>query len=211
MSSAEPEPATRTDVEPESVPARPDARRAELAALVLRAQGGDRGAVDQIVDLLMPLVWNVARAGGVDRETAADVVQNVWLAFLQHLADIQTPAALAGWLVVVTRREASRMREAARKQYPVEQELFDERPDPATEIGAYVAEHEEYDCLWRNLRQMDPRCQELLRIVAFADRPNYRGTARNLGMAIGSIGPTRGRCLTELGRMLDNDPTWSRS
>jgi RNA polymerase sigma factor (sigma-70 family) len=184
-------------------------RRQELGALLVRAREGERAAVDQIVDLLMPLVWNVARAGGTPPDVAPDVVQNVWLTFLQKLAEIRSPEALAGWLVVVTRREAGRMRDAARRHYPVDQEVFDQQPDPAAEIAAYVAEHEEHTSLWRNLRELDERCQRLLRIVAFADKPDYGAISRDLSMPTGSIGPTRQRCLATLRRRLAADPTWS--
>jgi RNA polymerase sigma factor (sigma-70 family) len=185
------------------------ARRTELAALLVRAQGGERAALDEIVDMLMPLVWNVARAGGADRELAADVVQNVWLVFLQRVGDIHNPAALASWLITVTRREVARLRTSTRRDLPVDQEMLTERPDPNVEVAAYVAEHENHRVLWQNLRQLSERCQELLRIVAFAERPNYRGIADKLRMPLGSIGPTRGRCLGELRRLLVNDPTWS--
>jgi RNA polymerase sigma factor (sigma-70 family) len=185
------------------------ARRAELAALLEQAQAGDRAALDGIVDRLMPLVWNVARAGGTDRELASDVMQNVWLAFLRHLDEIRTPAALAGWLVTVTRREVVRMRTAQQRQFPVEPQAFADRQDPAPDVAAYLGEQEEYRCLWRNLQRLTPRCRELLRVVAFADRPDYAAISQALGMPVGSIGPTRGRCLAELRRLLVNDPTWS--
>jgi DNA-directed RNA polymerase specialized sigma24 family protein len=56
--------------------------------------------------------------------------------------------------------------------------------------------------LWAAIRQLSPRCQELLRIVAFAPRPDYAAVAAGLGMPIGSIGPTRGRCLAKLRALL---------
>ena len=57
--------------------------------------------------------------------------------------------------------------------------------------------------LWAAFRQLSPRCQELLRIVAFVPRPDYATVAAELGMQIGSIGPTRGRCLAKLRAVLD--------
>jgi RNA polymerase sigma factor (sigma-70 family) len=184
-------------------------RRGEIVALLHRVQAGDRAALAEIVDRLMPLVWNVARAGGTDRNLAEDVVQHVWLLFLGHLHEIHTPAALPAWLVMVTRREAVRMHRIRQRQYPVEQEVFAERPDPAMDVGAYVAQHDVHRCLWRNLQRLDPRCQELLRIIAFTDRPNYARISQELGMPPGSIGPTRGRCLAKLRRLLADDPTWN--
>jgi RNA polymerase sigma factor (sigma-70 family) len=193
--------------EPVQAASREDARRTEAAALLHRAQAGDPAALAEIVDRFMPLVWNVARAGSIDREVASDVAQNVWLTFLQHVHQIRTPAALAGWLVTVTRREAVRM-QTMRRHDPVQQDALAERADPAPEVGAYIVEHEDHRCLLRNLQRLTPRCQELLRILACADRPDDATISHALGMPVGSIGPTRGRCLAQLRRLLINDPTW---
>jgi DNA-directed RNA polymerase specialized sigma24 family protein len=59
--------------------------------------------------------------------------------------------------------------------------------------------------LWACVSQLSERCQRLLRIVAFEDRPDYAGIARDLSMPIGSIGPTRGRCLDKLKTLLRSD------
>src|SRR5215468_2057530 len=95
-------------------------RRRQLGLLLSRARAGDRRAFDEIIERLMPLVWNVARAQGLSRETASDVVQTTWLQLLEHLNDIREPEALAAWLVAVTRREARRMRTAQRRDELIE-------------------------------------------------------------------------------------------
>lgn len=56
--------------------------------------------------------------------------------------------------------------------------------------------------LWTAIRQLSPRCQELLRIIAFVPRPDYAAVAADLGMQVGSVGPTRGRCLAKLRALL---------
>ena len=56
--------------------------------------------------------------------------------------------------------------------------------------------------LWTAIRQLSPRCQELLRITAFVPRPDYAAVAAELGMRVGSVGPTRGRCLAKLRALL---------
>jgi len=63
--------------------------------------------------------------------------------------------------------------------------------------------------LWRNVAKLPERCQQLLRVVAFAERPDYGALSVALGMPVGSIGPTRGRCLAKLRTMLSADPEWS--
>jgi RNA polymerase sigma factor (sigma-70 family) len=155
------------------------------------------------------LVWNVVRAQGVSRETALDVVQTVWLTLLLQLDRIRTPAALASWLVSVARREARRVRAAERTQISLPETASHETPAPDKDVASAVVDGEQYRCLWRNVRRLSPRCQELVRIVAFADRPDYASVAQALDMPKGSIGPTRGRCLAKLRTLLGNDPTWS--
>ena len=62
--------------------------------------------------------------------------------------------------------------------------------------------------LWQHIAQLSERCRALLRVIAFADRPDYAAVAEALGMPVGSIGPTRGRCLAKLRQQLANDPAW---
>jgi len=200
-----PSPARDVAVPPEEL------RRRQLGRMLLRARAGDRRALDEIVDRLMPLVWNVARAQGLDSESAADVVQASWVTLLEHLSDIRSPEALAGWLITVTRREARKVRDGLRRVELGEPAAFTDLPDPSTDLEEWVADRDQYYCLWRNLRKLSARCQELLRIVAFVDRPNYTAVSEKLGMPRGGVGPTRGRCLTKLRSLLAADPTWSRT
>jgi DNA-directed RNA polymerase specialized sigma24 family protein len=65
--------------------------------------------------------------------------------------------------------------------------------------------------LWRHIESLSERCKSLLRVVAFSDRPDYATVAQALGMPVGSIGPTRGRCLAKLRLLLDADPHWGIS
>ena len=65
--------------------------------------------------------------------------------------------------------------------------------------------------LWRHIETLSERCRSLLRVVAFSDRPDYASVAQALGMPVGSIGPTRGRCLAKLRLLLDADPHWGIS
>jgi RNA polymerase sigma factor (sigma-70 family) len=188
-----------------------ESRTAEIARLLLRARAGDRRALDEIVDRLMPLVWNVARAQGLDVESASDVVQKTWVKLLEDLDKIRTPEALASWLIVVTRREAWRLRRRGRRgEELVAPDLLAELTAPVVDAGTTIVLDERDRCLWRNIRKLPPRCQELLRVIAFVDRPDYAGLAETLDMPKGSIGPTRGRCLDKLRKLLADDPRWSQ-
>lgn len=161
-------------------------------------------ALDELIGELTPVLWHVARAAGLGREDAEDVVQTAWESLLSHLDTIREPAALAAWLVTATRREAWRVAAARRKTQPADQEWFGAIPDPraSSEDRALLAE--EQRAVWAALRTLSPRCQQLLRIVAFVPRPDYDAIAAKLEMARGSVGPTRGRCLEKLRKALDH-------
>ena len=190
------------------VPARDD-RRARLAELLRGAAAGRREDLDAIVAELTPLLWHVARGQGVDAAAAEDVVQTTWLCLLRHLREIRTPEALTGWLVTVARREAVRVHAAGTRERPVDTETLEWVHDGGETLDESLIEGERRGVLWRALRQLPERCQELLRVVAFVDRPDYDAVATALGMPRGSIGPTRGRCLAKLRVLLMSQPDWS--
>ncbi len=182
-------------------PGRPD-RNARIAEMLNAAREGSEDALGQIVTELSPLLWHVARAAGLTASEAEDVVQTVWMRLLSHLDGIRTSAALAGWLVVTTRREAWRVRAAGRRQLPADHDWLAALPDSGPDSEEQVIIDDQRRALWVAIGQLSRRCQELLRIVAFVPRPDYQAVAAELGMAVGSIGPTRGRCLAKLRAML---------
>jgi RNA polymerase sigma factor (sigma-70 family) len=186
-------------------PDQPD-RASRIAGLVVAAQNGSEEALGQLVTDLSPLLWQVARAAGLGAGDAEDVVQTVWLRLVSHLDGIRTSAALTGWLVTTTKREAWRVRAAGRKQLPVDDSLLADLPDrlrPDPQEQAIAADDRR--CLWAALGKLSPRCRELLRIIAFVPRPDYQAVADELGIPRGSVGPTRGRCLAKLRGLLAGD------
>jgi len=187
----------------------PAGRAARLGECLRRAQAGERGALDNVVRELNPVLWQVARAQGLGIEDAADVVQTSWLELLRRLPEIRSPQALTAWLVTATRREAWRVRERSRRQLPDGTAALDTAPDPDPEPADRLLTDERDRALWRSFRRLPDRCRELLRIVAQVDRPDYQAVSAALGMPHGSIGPTRGRCLAKLRELLLADPSWS--
>jgi len=181
-----------------------DENGARIAGLVDDARAGRAEAINGLVTEFTPILWQVARATGLSGSDAEDVVQTVWESLLTHLDTIHTPAALTGWLVTTAKRESWRVRKADRRQSPA---------DPETLIS--IPEHggsEDHVIMADELRQLrtafltlDPRCQELLRIVASVHRPDYSLVAGRMGMARGSVGPTRSRCLDKLRTALHQD------
>ena len=161
-------------------------------------RGGDSAALDDLVRLLSPVLWQVVRASGLDRDTAEDVVQTAWLALVRSGESIVEPRAVAGWLCTTARREAWRVGKQSTRQLPVEDETIARKlPDEPAPEGLVVLDDDNAR-LWAALEKVSERCQRLLRIVATEARPDYSVIATQLGMPVGSIGPTRGRCLEKL-------------
>ncbi len=182
----------------------PDARSpwAAAAALFEEWRGGDSGALDDLVRLLSPVLWQVVRATGLDPGTAEDVVQTTWLTFVRASDTITEPRAVAGWLCTSARREAWRVSRQSTRQRPTEDEAIARRlPDEPAPEGQVVLDDRNAR-LWDCLTKLPERCQKLLRIVAAEARPDYTVVSEQLGMPVGSIGPTRGRCLDKLRREL---------
>lgn len=197
----------------QAVPAVPEGDTGSgLAAQVandLRAhRAGDGTAMAALVRRVTPLLWHVARTFRLDAASAEDVAQNALMAFVRHSDTIIEPHAALRWLVVTARREA--MRAAQRRDRT---ELVEE---PARTVPAPESEQPEpvllattaQRVLWRNVEQLSDRCRNLLRVIAFAERPDYATLSTAMGMPVGSIGPTRGRCLAKLRTLLAADPEW---
>jgi RNA polymerase sigma factor (sigma-70 family) len=187
---------------PASVRASQRDRADRITALMNAARQGSDDAVGEMVTEFSPLLWHVARAAGLSSGDAEDVLQTVWTRLLEHLDEIRTPAALGGWLVVTAKREAWRVRAAERKQVPTDTDAFAELPDKGSGSEERAILDDQSRTLWAAIRQLSPRCQELLRIIAFVPQADYAAVAAKLGMRIGSIGPTRGRCLAKLRAVL---------
>jgi RNA polymerase sigma factor (sigma-70 family) len=189
-------------------PARAD-RAGRLADSFARARAGDAGALDDVVGQLNPLLWHVARTQGLSRDEAMDVVQTTWLELLRRMEEIRDPHALTAWLVTTTRRQAVRTDARRRRRAGPDLDQMENRGDGRPDVSDLVDADERRRVLWRHVGRLSERCRALLRVVAFADRPDYAAIGDALGMPHGSIGPTRGRCLAKLRESLLADPEWS--
>jgi RNA polymerase sigma factor (sigma-70 family) len=193
------------------VPAAPADADAHLGALLERARDGDRESLRELVRVLDPVLWRVARGQGLAAEDAADVVQTSWLELLRRLHEIRTPRAVTAWLITTTRREAWHRQRKGRRDVPDGDTAAQAAADPAPPPGERLIADERDRALWGHFARLPERCRDLLRIVAQVDRPDYTVIASAFGMPHGSIGPTRSRCLAKLRTMLLADPAWGAS
>lgn len=181
----------------------------EAAALFSDFRDGQRGRIDPLVRLMTPTMWHMARSCGLSRGDAEDVVQSVWLALVAKADTVRDPVGIVAWLGTSVRREAWRVSRERQRALPRD-DLLD-RPDTAPGPAETAVLDETQQVLWRHLESLSPRCQALLRVISRGGPPDYATLAESLGIPVGSIGPTRGRCLAALRRSLLSDPTWSQS
>jgi RNA polymerase sigma factor (sigma-70 family) len=171
----------------------------EVRDLVSAAAAGDRAAWERLVDRFSGLVWSVARSYRLDDVDAADVFQTTWLRLVEHVDALRNPDALAGWLATTTRNECLRMLRHQARQVPTEDDRIPDEPVPSM-LDAELLTRERDAALWRAFATLSARCQALLRMLASDPAPSYEEISAALDMPVGSIGPTRARCLETLRR-----------
>ncbi len=172
----------------------------DIAQLVRDASHGDQRAWDAIIHQFQGLVWSTVRGFRLTGADAADVTQTTWLKLVEHLDRIQDPARLGGWLATTARHECLRCLRTSGRTIPTDDEATLDRASsqPQPEIDADLLRDERDSALWRAFSRISERCQRLLRILAADPPPTYEDISLAFDMPIGSIGPTRQRCLDRL-------------
>ncbi|HEV2785646.1 MAG TPA: sigma-70 family RNA polymerase sigma factor [Solirubrobacteraceae bacterium] len=173
----------------------------EVGQLVRLAASGERAAWESLVERYEGLLWSVARSHRLDSASASDVVQTTWLRLLEHVDDLRNPDALGGWLATTARNECLRVLRHQARTIPTEDDRIPEDSVPSN-LDAQLLERERDAALWRAFAGLSARCQTLLRMLAADPAPSYEDVGAALDMPVGSIGPTRGRCLAALRRAL---------
>ena len=174
----------------------------DARALVAAAAGGDAVAWETLVERYSGLMWSVARSFRLGTADAADAVQTSWLRLLEHLDRIEDPERLPAWLATTTRRECLRLLRRGRREAPADEEGVADMPDDAAPLDAALLLEERDAALWRAFERISYRCQGLLRVLMASPPPSYLEVSAALDMPIGSIGPTRQRCLEQLRRVV---------
>jgi RNA polymerase sigma factor (sigma-70 family) len=172
----------------------------DIAQLVRRAANGDGWAWERLVDQYSRLIWAMTRDFRLAESDAADVVQATWLRLLEHIDRIEHPDRIGSWLATTARHECLRHLAAGKRVVLVE--------DHDDTVSASVGNHPDVDerllateraqAVREAMSTLPSRSQRLLELL-MADPPvPYSEISDQLGLPIGSIGPTRGRCLERL-------------
>jgi RNA polymerase sigma factor (sigma-70 family) len=173
--------------------------------LVARVRDGDQDAWVALTDRYTSMLWSVARSMRLSSVDAADAVQTTWLRLVERLDSLREPERLGGWLATTMRREClAILRRRERVQVGTAQwwESIAAGGDPLDEA---LVRQERDAALWKAFHALQPRCQALLRVLMADPPPHYAEVAAALDIPVGSIGPTRQRCLNSLRRILGAD------
>jgi RNA polymerase sigma factor (sigma-70 family) len=181
------------------------------ATLVARCRKGEAAAWAVLVRKYQRLVYAVVMRTGFDEHGAADVFQTVFARLLEHLPRLQQPDRLQAWIVTTAKREALRARHVGQRTVSLTRDddaegegLEDTLADDAPLAEEALSELQQLNRLRLGLDRLDGRCRDLLTLL-FADddeRPAYDEIARRMAMPVGSIGPTRLRCLGKLRQLV---------
>jgi RNA polymerase sigma factor (sigma-70 family) len=170
---------------------------------VRRAAAGEQAAWEQLVTTYSPLLWGIARSYRLAASDAADAVQTTWLRLVEHLADIRRPEAVGAWLATTLRRECILTRKRTDRQPPMDIAAM-EISDESAAVERQIIRQEEKAALENAMQLLSDRQRVLLRMLAATPPPSYEEVAAALDIPVGSIGPTKGRALRRLRRLLDS-------
>ncbi len=181
-----------------------DVASLDVARLVRRAATGDKRAWERLVDQYARLIWSITREFRLVESDAADVAQTTWMRLIEHIDRIEHPERVGSWLAATARNECLRSL-AARKRLVLvhEDQSFDGPAEGEPEVDEALLAAERAEIVREAVAHLPHRWQRLMEML-MADPPvSYAEISDELGLPVGSIGPTRGRCLARLRVLLN--------
>ncbi|WP_326645179.1 sigma-70 family RNA polymerase sigma factor [Streptosporangium sp. NBC_01755] len=179
--------------------------RDSTGILFRAAVDGDTAAWKSLVEGLSPLVWSIVRAHGLRDADAQEVYQTTWFRLAQNLARIREPDRVGAWLASTARHECVKVIRTARRISPSDDpEVFDRTVESHTPEQAVIdaeeasMERERMRATWQSFQELGENCRRLLRLLMASPPVSYQEVSATLGIAVGSIGPIRQRCLRRL-------------
>lgn len=181
-----------------------DAADLDVTRLVRRAASGDPRAWEGLIERYGRLIWSITRDFKLVESDAADVFQTTWMRLIEHIDRIDHPDRVGSWLAATARNECLRSL-AAHKRVVLahEDDPFDAPAAYEPEIDEALLEAERAEVIREAMTHLPQRWQRLMEML-MADPPaSYAEISDELGLPVGSIGPTRGRCLARLRVLLE--------
>ena len=175
-------------------------------ALLRACREGDRRAWERVLEKYERLIYSIPLSYGLPQTDAADILQLTFTIFLERMDELDDDSNLKAWLATVARRHTWRLlkrtnREQVHGPGDLGEKIYllpDERGERA------LRRWEAVDWLQQGMDALDERCRALLAALYFApEKRSYEEVADEMGIAVGSVGPTRARCLQRLKALLE--------
>ena len=175
------------------------------ARLIRYCLNGDERAWSALIEKYKNLIYSIPIKYGASREDAADIFQSVCVELLSELPRLRKRASFRSWLITVTAHQAFQWKRKTRRRAEDELTPADEErleTDPSPDV---VEQLQREQVMREAIAELPPRCREMITLLFFREpQLPYRDVAKQLGLAVGSIGFIRGRCLKRLQRMLED-------
>jgi RNA polymerase sigma factor (sigma-70 family) len=176
----------------------------DVPALVRGAAQGDMHSWNRLVDQYGRLIWSITARFMLAESDAADVVQTTWMRLIEHIDRIEQPDRVGSWLAATARNECLRHVAARKRIVLVHEDVeFDgvDRHGPGVDEALLAAERAEV--VRAAMASLPTQWQQLLELLMGDPPVSYAEISDQLGLPVGSIGPTRGRCLAKLRVLLE--------
>lgn len=170
--------------------------------LIQACRQGEQQAWEELVSRYERLVFSIPLNFGLTREDAADIAQHTFIILMENLHRLREDGNLVGWLGTVARRHTWRL--SGRQQRRGEEGEDAAAALPDMDAAERQERWERLQWLQEGLSRLDERCRQLVQALYLeAEEPAYTEIAARLGMAVGSVGPTRARCLQRLKEIME--------
>jgi RNA polymerase sigma factor (sigma-70 family) len=171
----------------------------DISQVVRQAALGDRSSWEQLVSKYSRLIWAMTRDFKLAESDAADVVQATWLRLLEHIDRIEHPDRIGSWLATTARHECLRHVARRKKVILVDDDLaFSDVSTEQPDLDERLIADENAEAVRQALSRLPWRWRRLLELLMMDPPASYAEISSQLGLPVGSIGPTRGRCLERL-------------
>lgn len=176
---------------------------AEDEKLVQDCLNGDENAWNKLIDKYKRLIYSVPVKYGLSPDDAADIFQNVCVDLFQNLSKVRKIESLRSWLITVATHKCFHHKKQQKPNVELDAMEQDVAEDLAAAVPQVLEEVEEEQAVRDAIEKLSPRCAELVKMLFFQQPPRpYTEVAQKLGLATGSIGFIRGRCLNRLQKIL---------
>jgi RNA polymerase sigma factor (sigma-70 family) len=173
--------------------------------LVTECLAGNEQAWSALVTKYKNLVYSVALKYRLSPEDAADIFQSVWTELYHGLSKLQRRSAIRSWLVTVASGQCYSLKKNQRKWGAPPEPEFDIETLSGSSVPTFGEELEREQAIREAIQSLPDRCQSMIRLLFYSDPPlAYSEVAQRFGLAQGSIGFIRGRCLRKLRRTLED-------